>query len=220
MFCSKCGTQNADNNRFCMTCGQPIGQSAASTVTQQPVVGQPLPVQPMQQPPVQPMPYPAYSPTPVAYQTPTLTDHRLKVNILGIVGAVMLIVSVFLKCFVATYSSWEASYSIGALVPYPAYIFVAIIAITLAAMGIDLGVVASGVVALGLNGYAMATARGKEYTALMWNGLFEFDRWSYGIYVAWVAAALILIGGFIGLIYHRKKPKLAAPVPTNPPIMV
>ncbi len=234
MFCIFCGSQNADNNRFCMSCGQPIGQSTASTATQQPVVGQPMPVQPLQQMPIQPLQqspvqqppvqqpkYPSYSPTPVAFQTPTLADHRLRVNIVGIVGAVVLLVSVFLKCFVATYTSWyEASYRIGALVPYGVYVFVAIAAITLAVMGIDLGVVATGVIALGLNGYAMAIAPNKTFSAAMWNDLFEFDHWSYGIYVAWAGAALILIGGIIGLIYHRKKPGVASTLPVNPPMMV
>ncbi len=49
MFCTKCGTVNADQARFCAGCGSPIspvasGQASAAAVAPAPVFSQPRPV--------------------------------------------------------------------------------------------------------------------------------------------------------------------------------
>ena len=53
MFCSKCGTQVADNAAFCFRCGSPIAQGAQSAAAyQQPQYQQPQYQQPQYQQPV------------------------------------------------------------------------------------------------------------------------------------------------------------------------
>ena len=45
MYCSKCGTQNADGTHFCVSCGADLALVAGGLVTGQPVPPPPLPVQ-------------------------------------------------------------------------------------------------------------------------------------------------------------------------------
>ena len=62
MFCSKCGAQVGDNEKFCKVCGTPVKVQAAPPVTQQaPVYQQPAP---------QPAPQPVPQPAPAVYQQP------------------------------------------------------------------------------------------------------------------------------------------------------
>lgn len=62
MFCSNCGAQVGDNEKFCKVCGTPVKVQAAPPVTQQaPVYQQPAP---------QPAPQPVPQPAPAVYQQP------------------------------------------------------------------------------------------------------------------------------------------------------
>ena len=62
MFCSNCGAQVGDNEKFCKVCGTPVKVQAAPPVTQQaPVYQQPAP---------QPAPQLVPQPAPAVYQQP------------------------------------------------------------------------------------------------------------------------------------------------------
>ena len=89
MFCSECGTENPDTNRFCNNCGKPL-------VRQQPAA-QPA-VQPAVQPPVQPVvppaPAPAATPVPQPVQaTPAVPAPGKRRDWLGIVSLITGILS-------------------------------------------------------------------------------------------------------------------------------
>lgn len=70
MFCTKCGTQNADGVRFCTACGTPVataGAPEAPAATQQPPVAAP-PAAPEPAPQAAPPPPPPYQAAPPPYQ--------------------------------------------------------------------------------------------------------------------------------------------------------
>ena len=62
MFCSNCGAQVGDNEKFCKVCGTPVNAQAAAPVMQQTPV--------YQQPVSQPVPQPVPQPAPAVYQQP------------------------------------------------------------------------------------------------------------------------------------------------------
>ena len=67
MFCSNCGAQVGENEKFCGACGTPVKAQAAAPVMQQaPVYQQPAPA-PVPQPV---MPQPQMQPAPAIYQQP------------------------------------------------------------------------------------------------------------------------------------------------------
>jgi hypothetical protein len=67
-FCTACGAAVADGTRFCVKCGQPVGQAAPPPVAQTLVFTQaptaPPPAQPPAQPLLQPLPPPPLQPPP------------------------------------------------------------------------------------------------------------------------------------------------------------
>lgn len=62
MFCSNCGAQVGDNEKFCKVCGTPVNAQTAAPVMQQTPV--------YQQPVSQPVPQPVPQPAPAVYQQP------------------------------------------------------------------------------------------------------------------------------------------------------
>ena len=98
MFCSNCGAQVGDNEKFCKVCGTPVQVQAAAPVMQQaPVYQQPAP-QPVQ---------PAVQPAPVYQQpvqaVPQATTAPAKVKggprracfVVGLITDIMLILEIF-----------------------------------------------------------------------------------------------------------------------------
>jgi len=79
MFCSECGTENPDTNRFCMNCGKPIGR-------QQPVAQQAVPQAPAPAPAAAPAPQPVPA-------TPPAPAPKGRRNWLGIVSLITGILS-------------------------------------------------------------------------------------------------------------------------------
>ena len=98
MFCSNCGAQVGDNEKFCKVCGTAVNVQAAAPVMQQaPVYQQPVP-QPAVQPAVQPAP---------VYQQPVQAVPQATANakvkggprracfVVGLITDIMLILEIF-----------------------------------------------------------------------------------------------------------------------------
>ena len=98
MFCSNCGAQVGDNEKFCKVCGTAVNVQAAAPVMQQaPVYQQPVP---------QPAPQPAVQPAPV-YQQPVQAvpqaaapakvkgGPRRACFVVGLITDIMLILEIF-----------------------------------------------------------------------------------------------------------------------------
>ena len=106
MFCSKCGTQVGDNEKFCKICGTPVKAQAAAPVMQQaPVYQQPAaqPVQPAPQPVVQQVQYaqPVYQQPvqAVPQAVPSLAKEkggpRRTCFVVGLITCILLILETF-----------------------------------------------------------------------------------------------------------------------------
>jgi hypothetical protein len=77
-FCIACGAAVADGTRFCVKCGQPVGQAAPSSTSQATVFVPPQPVAPPPPPPAAPPPppvtqAPGWTPPPPPPQAPSWT---------------------------------------------------------------------------------------------------------------------------------------------------
>lgn len=106
MFCSKCGTQNADGVKFCCACGNPLTEQAPVTPPAQPEYTQPQqpvyiqPQQPYGQPqqpygqPQQPYGQPYGQPQPPVYIQPE--EPALPGKPLGIVGFALAVFALFI----------------------------------------------------------------------------------------------------------------------------
>ena len=99
MFCSNCGAQAGENEKFCKVCGTAVNVQAAAPVMQQaPVYQQPVP-QPAVQPAVQPAPV-YQQPVQAAPQAVTAPAKvkggpRRTCFVVGLITDIMLILEVF-----------------------------------------------------------------------------------------------------------------------------
>ena len=98
MFCSNCGAQVGDNEKFCKVCGTAVNVQAAAPVMQQaPVYQQPVP-QPAVQPAVQPAPAKVKGgPRRACFVVGLITDIMLILEIFpaGAIGVMMFFVGPF-----------------------------------------------------------------------------------------------------------------------------
>lgn len=98
MFCSNCGAQVGDNEKFCKVCGTAVNVQAAAPVMQQaPVYQQPVP-QPAVQPAVQPAPVyqqPVQAVPQAAAPAKVKGGPRRACFVVGLITDIMLILEIF-----------------------------------------------------------------------------------------------------------------------------
>ena len=98
MFCSNCGAQVGDNEKFCKVCGTAVNVQAAAPVMQQaPVYQQPVP-QPAVQPAVQPAPVyqqPVQEVPQAAAPAKAKGGPRRACFVVGLITDIMLILEIF-----------------------------------------------------------------------------------------------------------------------------
>ena len=98
MFCSNCGAQVGDNEKFCKVCGTAVNVQAAAPVMQQaPVYQQPVP-QPAVQPAVQPAPVyqqPFQAVPQAAAPAKVKGGPRRACFVVGLITDIMLILEIF-----------------------------------------------------------------------------------------------------------------------------
>lgn len=98
MFCSNCGAQVGDNEKFCKVCGTAVNVQAAAPVMQQaPVYQQPVP-QPAVQPAVQPAPVyqqPVQAVSQAAAPAKVKGGPRRACFVVGLITDIMLILEIF-----------------------------------------------------------------------------------------------------------------------------
>ncbi len=95
MFCSKCGTQIADNEAFCTACGAPCSKATANNVNSN-VYHVPAPVA---------APAPAVAPVaPVYNAQPVKPEHPGKPPIVSVIVELAVLVAAFIMMFTLTFT--------------------------------------------------------------------------------------------------------------------
>lgn len=181
MFCKNCGAANQDGAPVCASCGAPL------TAAQQPYMQQPA------------YPPPASYGAPAAF--PAASSSKRRLNILGALGALLAIISVFLPFVKVEVFGYSDSVSLFNAEGGSDWIFVVAIGavgLILALAGLNVGVMIMGLLEIGIGWLEIHDLDEKLGMAA------GFVSKGLGCWLLFAAGAVMILGGVVGIASKRK----------------
>lgn len=198
MFCKSCGRNNPDGAFTCIGCGAPLGQDAAGA----PGMGTPGMSAPGVGAPIQ-NPYPtapnAY--VPAAFAAPTSTK---KLNIIGIIGAIIAFISVFLPYATVSFMGISQSVSLQSAGGADRFIVMAaaVVGLVLSVIGNPVGPTVGGIICV-IMGFLENNSITTEMDKLGVD-LSEYISKGAGCYMLFVGGFIMIAGGVYGIVTKNK----------------
>lgn len=199
---------------------QPAPQPAPQQEVPQQVVQQTVPQQVPQQAPVMGMNYQGAAPVypnapvqmfppltyPLTYQTPTVsTVAKHKVNILGLIASLILLISISLPYASITYLRYRSVVSLIDGKDCVYFFILCAAGIGFSLPGIDVGTLITGVVSLL---FSILEAVMVFYYRKDLFDLFDVSpKGEVGMYLTFVGSALLLVAGIVGMVMRDKRTK-------------
>ncbi|MBR6107594.1 MAG: zinc ribbon domain-containing protein [Oscillospiraceae bacterium] len=191
MFCKNCGTNNPDGMSVCASCGAPLSQ--AQPAMQQPAQFQ----QPGYQQPAYPPP--ANFGAPTAF--PAASGAKRRLNLIGMLGAILAIISVFLPFLKVEILGFSESVSLFGAEGGSDWIFVvgiAALGLLLSLFGLNIGVIIMGLLEIGIGALEIHSLNDNlgSYASLVDKGM--------GCYLLFIGGAVMVIGGIVGIASKKR----------------
>ncbi len=210
MFCKTCGRNNPDGSIMCIGCGAPLGQNMTQGGAPNmgmpgvgmsnmgtPNMGTPNMGAPMRSPFPAPNAY-----TPASFARPTSSR---KLNLIGIVGGLIALISIFLPYAKVSFMGMSESISLfGAGGSDWIFVLLAsLVGIAMSALGNPAGVVSGGVacVIIGFLENNSITDALKESGLESLSSLIDKG---VGCYMLFIGGALMIAGGVYGFIQKNR----------------
>ncbi|MBR6107593.1 MAG: zinc ribbon domain-containing protein [Oscillospiraceae bacterium] len=193
MFCKACGRNNPDGALSCIGCGAPLGQDTAGA----PGMGMQGMGAPIQNPyPTAPNAY-----VPAGFAAPTSSK---KLNIIGIIGAIIAFISVFLPYATVSFMGFSQSVSLHSAGGSDWLIVsgAALIGLVLSVIGNPVGPIVGGAVCI-IVGFLENNSITEAMDAAGVD-LSEYISKGAGCYMLFIGGAVMLVGGIYGIISKNK----------------
>lgn len=199
---------------------QEVPQTVPQQVVPQQVVPQTVPQQVPQQAPVMGMNYQGAAPVypnapvqmfppltyPLTYQTPTVsTVAKHKVNILGLIASLILLISIFLPYASITYLRDRSVVSLIDAKDCVYFFILCAAGIGFSLPGIDVGTLITGIVSLLFS--TLEAVMLFNYRKDLFDLFDVSPKGEVGMYLTFVGSALLLVAGIVGMVMRDKRTK-------------